>query len=66
MQEDLFGWYADNDTPLNHLAPKRSSQLFQEFDAFVPKDAGDESRNAYDGVCETMYSMLSDWCAADA
>ena len=60
LQEDLVFLYGNKETPLNHLAPKGSSQLFQEFDAFVPKDAGDENRKAYDSVCKTMYSILSD------
>ena len=39
LQEDLVFLYGNKETPLSHLAPKGSSQLFQEFDAFVPKDA---------------------------
>ena len=47
------------------LAPEGSSQLFHEFDAFVPKDADDVNQKAYDGVCGTMYNMLSDCFSFD-
>ena len=65
MQQDVDAWYADKDTPLQHLAPEGSSQLFHEFDAFVPKDADDVNQKAYDGVCGTMYNMLSDCFSFD-
>ena len=60
LQEHLVFLYGNKETPLNHLAPKGSSQLFQEFDGFVPKDASDENRKAYRDVCQTMYELLSD------
>ena len=65
LPQDMPRLYENKETPLNHLAPKGSSQLFHEFDAFVPKDAGEENRKAYDGVCEKMYSMLRDCFSFD-
>ena len=55
-------FYENKETPLNHLAPKGSSQLFQEFDRFVPIDTDDET---YRDACQTLHKMLSECFSFD-
>ena len=62
LPQDMPIFYENKETPLSHLAPKGSSQLFQEFDAFVPQDA---DRKAYIDVCQTLHKMLSECFSFD-
>ena len=53
---DLSSKFRQKITPLRHLAPKGSKQLFEEYDGFVSEES--KSRDIYDTTCKILYELL--------